>query len=97
MPVTRFSNLPLADQSRRWSAAAAEKRVRKRGRRIAGVVDGELKAVRRAIISAAAVVDGARGGVDVPDSDRSSCGASSTATTTRWARRRPGNPADPPG
>lgn len=99
MPVTRFSNLQLADQSRRWSAAAAEKRVRKwagaedapnakyrrahlwyeTGRAheftgyklpIADVVDGELKAVPRAIISAAAVVDGARGGVDVPDSDR---------------------------
>lgn len=37
---------------------------------IADVVDGELKAVPRAIIAAAGVLDGARGGVDVPDSDR---------------------------
>jgi hypothetical protein len=99
MPVTRFSDLPLADQSRRWNAAAAEKRVRRwagakdapnaKYRRahlwyeadraddftgyklpIADIVDGALKAVPRAIIAAAGVLEGARGGVDVPDSDR---------------------------
>jgi hypothetical protein len=36
---------------------------------IADVVDGELKAVPRAVMSAAGVVDGARGGVDVPDDE----------------------------
>ncbi|MBT2228323.1 hypothetical protein [Nonomuraea sp. NEAU-A123] len=36
---------------------------------IADVVDGELKVVPRAVIAAAAVVDGARGGVDVPKGD----------------------------
>jgi hypothetical protein len=99
MPVTRFADLPLADRSRRWDGAAAEKRVRKwagaedapnaKYRRahlwheagkddrftgykllIADVIDGELTAVPRGIIAAAGIVDGARGGLDVPDGDR---------------------------
>lgn len=37
---------------------------------IADVVDGELKAVPRAIFAAAAAMNGARGGVDIPDDDR---------------------------
>jgi hypothetical protein len=36
---------------------------------IADVIDGRLKAVPRAIMSAAGVIDGARGGVDIPRSD----------------------------
>lgn len=36
---------------------------------IADVVDGELRAVPRAIFAASAVVQGARGGVDIPDDD----------------------------
>ena len=36
---------------------------------IADVIDGRLKAVPRGIFAAAAAVQGARGGVDVPDSD----------------------------
>ena len=36
---------------------------------IADVIDGELKAVPRAVMSAAGVVDGARGGLDVPDDE----------------------------
>jgi hypothetical protein len=36
---------------------------------IADVIDGKLKAVPRAIIAAAAVLDGARGGVDLPEED----------------------------
>ncbi|MDF2706121.1 MAG: hypothetical protein K0R62_1773 [Nonomuraea muscovyensis] len=36
---------------------------------IADVVDGELKVAPRAVIAAAAVVDGARGGVDLPEQD----------------------------
>ncbi|OUC94008.1 hypothetical protein [Streptosporangium minutum] len=35
----------------------------------ADVVDGELKAVPRAVMAAGAVVQGARGGVDVPKED----------------------------
>ena len=37
---------------------------------IADVVNGELKAVPRGIIAAAGIVDGARGGLNVPDADR---------------------------
>lgn len=36
---------------------------------IADVVDGELKAVPRAIMAAAQVMQGARGGVDLPEDD----------------------------
>ncbi|MER6950769.1 hypothetical protein ABT294_42815 [Nonomuraea sp. NPDC000554] len=36
---------------------------------IADVVDGELEAVPRAVFAAAAVVEGARGGVKVPEED----------------------------
>jgi len=36
---------------------------------IADVIDGELRAVPRAIFAAAAVIQGARGGVDIPESD----------------------------
>ncbi len=37
---------------------------------VADVVDGRLHAVPRGIMAAAGVADGARGGLDVPDSDR---------------------------
>ncbi len=36
---------------------------------IADVIDGELVAVPRGIIAAAGIVDGARGGLDVPHAD----------------------------
>lgn len=38
---------------------------------IADVVDGRLKAVPRGVMAAAAVMQGARGGVDLPAADRS--------------------------
>lgn len=37
---------------------------------IADVIDGSLKAVPRAIFAAAAAIQGARGGVDIPDADK---------------------------
>jgi hypothetical protein len=37
---------------------------------IADVVDGQLKAVPRGVMAAANVVQGARGGLDIPDEDR---------------------------
>jgi hypothetical protein len=36
---------------------------------IADVIDGQLRAVPRAVMSAAGVLDGARGGVDIPAAD----------------------------
>jgi hypothetical protein len=36
---------------------------------IADVIDGKLTAVPRAVFAAAAVVEGARGGVDIPEQD----------------------------
>ena len=36
---------------------------------IADVVDGALKAVPRGVMAAGAVMDGARGGIDLPNSD----------------------------
>ncbi len=36
---------------------------------IADVVDGDLKAVPRGVMAAGAVMDGARGGIDLPKSD----------------------------
>ncbi len=37
---------------------------------IADVIDGKLTAVPRAVFAAAAVMQGSRGGIDVPDKDR---------------------------
>jgi hypothetical protein len=36
---------------------------------IADVVDGKLKVVPRAVIAAGGIVDGARGGIDIPSGD----------------------------
>lgn len=36
---------------------------------IADVIDGDLQAVPRAVMSAAAVMQGARGGIDLPEDD----------------------------
>lgn len=87
--------LPLAPENKKWSAAAARKRIKRwatKGKKtdwdryaraflyrdpahpsvgygfklpIADVIKGELKAVPHAIEAAAAVLDGARGGVDI--------------------------------
>lgn len=37
---------------------------------IADVIDGRLRAVPRGVFAAAAVMQGSRGGVDIPDKDR---------------------------
>jgi len=98
MTVTRFRDLPLADQDREWDGAAAEKRVRKWADAedepnqkyrdahvwydsdnkdnftaykllIADVVDGDLKVVPRGVMAAGGIINGARGGVDLPKGD----------------------------
>jgi len=98
MTVTRYADLPMADRSRRWDGAAAEKRVRVwahaedhpneayrkahvwyDGDRkdlftaykllIADVIDGKLTVVPRGVMAAGNVMDGARGGADLPQGD----------------------------
>lgn len=40
---------------------------------IADVIGGELRAVPRAVMSAGGVLEGARGGVDIPEAERRRC------------------------
>ncbi|KQC36678.1 hypothetical protein [Frankia sp. ACN1ag] len=98
MSVTPFKDLPLADRTRAWNGAAAEKRVRRWAEAqdapngkyreahvwydqekkdeftgykllIADVIDGELTVVPRGVMAAAAVMQGSRGGVNLPAAD----------------------------
>jgi hypothetical protein len=98
MSVTAFQDLPLADRSREWDGADAEKRVRRWADAedepnakyrdahvwydkdskdnfgaykllIADVIDGKLTAVPRGVMAAGAVMQGSRGGVDLPKDD----------------------------
>lgn len=98
MTVTRYQNLPLASDQRRWDGAAAERRVRRWAGAtdapntkyrnahlwidgdakdnftackmlIADVIEGQLRAVPRAVRAAGGAFDGARGGVDMPPAD----------------------------
>ena len=58
----------------------------------ADVLDGKLTAIPRGIMAAGNIMDGARGGVDIPPS-ATSTGSRATwpGTTGRWATSRPGN------
>ena len=76
MSVTAFQDLSLADRDREWDGDAADKRVRKWADAftayklpIADVIDGKLKAVPRGIMAAGAIMQGSRGGVDLPKDD----------------------------
>jgi hypothetical protein len=98
MAVTSFKDLALAERSRKWDGAAAEKRVRHwAGAQdqpnekyrdahvwydaenkdnfnaykllIADLVDGSLTAVPRGVMAAGNVLQGSRGGVDLPERD----------------------------
>ncbi len=98
MAVTTFHDLPLADRSREWDGAAAEKRVRRWARAeehpnakyrdahvwydaenrdnftaykflIADVIDDRLTVVPRGVMAAGGVMQGARGGADLPKSE----------------------------
>src|SRR3982074_2435690 len=61
---------------------------------IADVIDGELKAVPRAVMAAAAILDGARGGINIPaeDVDRVKTHLAKyykkTRETPPWERKR---------
>jgi HK97 family phage prohead protease len=97
--ATSFQDLPLAPQSREWSADDAVQRIRDftnsneepsdSYRRAfmwfdeteprnftsyklpyADVIDGQLRAVPRAIFAIAAALEGARGGVDIPENEK---------------------------
>ena len=69
MAVTAFGDFPLADRDREWNGDAKENFTAYK-LLIADVIDGRLKAVPRGVFAAAAVMQGSRGGVDVPDKDR---------------------------
>jgi len=56
---------------------------------IADVIDGRLHAVPRGIMAAGAVMQGSRGGVDLPAKD-TRWRATSRGTTARWVTLRPG-------
>jgi hypothetical protein len=52
-----------------WFDSAAQEKYTSYKLLYADVIDGELRAVPRAISAAAGVLDGARGGVDIPRAD----------------------------
>ena len=54
---------------------------------IADVVDGKLKVVPRGVMAAGGIMDGARGGVDLPRVTSTESRATSRSTTRRWVRR----------
>lgn len=56
---------------------------------IADVIDGELKAVPRAIFASAAAIQGARGGVDIPESDISTIKSNITKYYKKMDRDSP--------
>jgi hypothetical protein len=58
---------------------------------IADVVDGRLTALPRALMAAAAVMQGSRGGVDIPATTLILSRVTSASTTPRWTTPRPGN------
>lgn len=57
---------------------------------IADVVSDKLVAMPRAVMAAAAVMQGSRGGVDLPQADIPRVRSHRLATTRRWTRIRPG-------
>lgn len=56
---------------------------------IAMMIDGELHAVPRAVIAALAALNGARGGVDIPDDDREDVYAQIVAYYAKWGDDEP--------
>lgn len=60
----------------------------------ADVIGGELKAVPRGVMIAGAIMDGARGGVDLPKAEVGRVKATWRSITRRWTRARRGSAAD---
>ena len=58
---------------------------------IADVVGGKLEAVPRGVMAAGAIMQGSRGGVDLPKDDIDRVRATSRSTTRRWVTRPPGS------
>lgn len=56
---------------------------------IADVVDGRLKAVPRGVMAAAAVMQGSRGGVDLPDKDRDRVRSHLAKYYDKWGEEAP--------
>ncbi|MDV3220299.1 hypothetical protein [Intrasporangium sp.] len=56
---------------------------------IADVVDGRLKAVPRGVMAAAAVMQGSRGGVDLPDRDRERVRSHLAKYYAKWGEQAP--------
>lgn len=56
---------------------------------IADVIDGRLKAVPRGIMAAAAVMQGSRGGVDLPDKDRDRVRSHLAKYYEKWGEEAP--------
>jgi len=72
MTVTRFQDLPMADRDRDahvWYDADNADNFTAYKLLIADVIDDRLHAVPRGVMAAGNVMQGARGGVDIPEAD----------------------------
>ena len=58
------------------------------------VIDGRMVAVPRAITAAGNIMQGSRGGIDLPESDIPGSRTTSRSTTRKWARQPPGSGTD---
>jgi hypothetical protein len=56
---------------------------------VADVIDGKLKAVPRGVMAAAAVMQGSRGGVDLPDRDRDRVKSHLAKYYRKWGDKAP--------
>ena len=56
---------------------------------IADVIDGRLHAVPHGVMAAAAVMQGSRGGVDLPDQDRDRVKSHLAKCCTKWGAEAP--------
>ena len=70
MAVTSFQDLPMADRDREWDGDADNKdNFTAYKLLVADVIGDRLKAVPRGVTAAGKVMQGSRGGVDLPQRD----------------------------